>query len=86
MDEPRKKYWITGARNAAKLLTRKCITCKKLRSKPLKQLEGQLPSLRVATGLPAFTNTAMHMFGPIRIRMNRKTRKEAQVIIFTCMI
>ena len=27
----------------------------------------------------------MDMFGPIQIRMNRKTRKEAQVIIFTCM-
>ncbi|XP_028417495.1 uncharacterized protein LOC114541894 [Dendronephthya gigantea] len=83
--EARKKYWIIGIRNAAKKLTNKCITCKKLRSKPLEQIEGQLRSLRVAMGLPAFTITAMDMFGPIQIRMNRKTCKEAQVIIFTCM-
>ena len=79
------KEVLVGIRNAAKKLTSKCITCKKLRSKPLEQIEGQLPSLRVATGLPAFTNTAMDMFGPIQIKMNRKTRKEAQIIIFTCM-
>jgi hypothetical protein len=36
-------------------------------------------------GLPAFTNTAMDMFGPIQIKINRKTCKEAQIIIFTCM-
>ena len=51
----------------------------------MEKSEGQLPSLRVATGQLAFTNTAMDIFGPIQIRMNRKTRKEAQVIIFTCM-
>ena len=83
--ETRKKYWIVGIQNAAKKLTSKCITCKKLRNKPLEQIEGQLPSPLVATGLPAFTNTAMDMFGPIQIKMNRKTRKEAQIIIFTCM-
>ena len=83
--ETRKKFWIIGVRSAAKQLNNKCITCKKLRSKPMEQLEGQLPSLRVATGLPAFTNTAMDMFGPVHIKMNRKTRVEAQVIIFTCM-
>lgn len=83
--EARKKYWIIGVQSTAKQLTKKCITCRKLRRKPLEQLEGQLPSLRVATEQPAFANTAMDMFGPIQIRMNRKTRKEAQVIIFTCM-
>ena len=83
--EARKKYWIIGVQSTAKQLTNKCIVCRKLRRKPLEQLEGQLPSLLTAAGLPAFTNTAMDMFGPMQIRMNRKTRKEAQVIIFTCM-
>lgn len=46
---------------------------------------GQIPSLRVATGYQAFANTALDMFGPIQIRVNRKTLKEAQVVIFTCM-
>jgi hypothetical protein len=46
---------------------------------------GQVPSLRVAAGFPAFTNTALDMFGPLQIKLNRKTLKEAHVIIFTCM-
>ena len=52
---------------------------------PLEQIMGHLPSLRVASGLPPFCNTAMDMFGPFHIRLNRKTLKEAQVITFTCM-
>jgi hypothetical protein len=46
---------------------------------------GHLPSFRVAAGQPPFCNTAMDMFGPFHIRLNRKTLKEAQVIILTCM-
>ena len=45
---------------------------------------GQLPSLRVAAGFPPFSNTAMDMFGPLQIRLNRRTLQEAQVVIFTC--
>ena len=69
----------------AKHLTAKCVTCKKLRRKPLEQLMGQLPKLRVAVGLPAFSNMAIAMFGPLQMRVGRKTLKEAHAIIFTCM-
>lgn len=85
MHETKKRFWIIGLRRAAKLLTRKCITCRKLRKKPLEQLMGQVTSLRVAAGFPPFTNTALDMFGPLQIKINRKTMKDAQVIIFTCM-
>ena len=57
MYEARKKFWIVGLR----LLTRKCITCRKIRGKALEQLMGQLPSLRVAPGFPPFCNTALDM-------------------------
>ena len=63
----------------------KCVTCRKLRKRPLNQLLGQIPNLRVAAGFPAFSNTAMDIFGPVQIKLGRKTLKEAQVIIFTCM-
>ena len=69
----------------AKSLTAKCIICRKLRKKPLDQLMGQIPSLRVATDFPPFSNTAIDMFGPLHVKRNRKTLKEAQVVIFTCM-
>lgn len=85
MHEARKKFWIIGLRDMSKHLTNECITCRKLRKKPLDQLMGQIPSLRVAAGFPAFSNTAIDMFGPVHIRLNRKTLKEAQVVIFTCM-
>lgn len=49
----------------SKALTAKCITCRKLRKKPLDQLMGQILSLRVATGFPPFSNTAIDMFGPL---------------------
>ena len=69
MHEARKKFWIIGLRGMAKHLTKKCIICRKLRTPPLEQLMGQLPSLRVATGLPPFSNTAIDMFGPFHIRL-----------------
>ena len=83
--ESRKRFWIVGVRHMAKHLTGKCVTCKKLRKKPLEQLMGQIPKLRVAAAFPAFSNTAIDMFGPLQVRLGRKTLKEAQVIIFTCM-
>ena len=66
--EARRKYWIIGVRSMSKALTSKCITCRKLRKKPLDQLMGQIPSLRVAAGFPPFSNTAIDMFGPLHIK------------------
>ena len=83
--EGRRSYWIIGVRNMSKALTAKCIICRKLRKKPLDQLMGRIPSLRVAAGFPPFCNTAIDMFGPLHIKLNRKTLKEAQVVIFACM-
>lgn len=85
MYEARRTFWIIGLRSTAKFLTGKCVTCRRLRKKPLEQLMGQLPSLRVAAGFPPFTHTAIDMFGPIQIKLNRRTLKEAQIAIFTCM-
>ena len=39
--------------------------------------------LNIAVGYPAFSNTTIDMFGPLKIRISRKTLKEAKVIIFT---
>ena len=84
MHEARRTFWIIGLRKMAKAVVSKCVVCQKLCKKPLDQLMGQLPSLRVAAGFPPFSNTAMDMFGPLQIRLNRRTLQEAQVVIFTC--
>ncbi|XP_048586852.1 uncharacterized protein LOC125570079 [Nematostella vectensis] len=40
---------------------------------------------RVVVQSPAFYCTGIDMFGPIQIRLNRKTLKEAQAVIFVCI-
>ena len=78
--ESSKRFWIVGVQNMAKKVTGKCPTCKKSQS----QIMSQILRLNIAAGLPVFSNTAIDMFGPLQIRINRKTLKEAQEIIFTC--
>lgn len=46
---------------------------------------GQIPALRVAAGFQPFSNTAIDMFRPLHIKLNWKTLKENQVVIFACM-
>ena len=46
---------------------------------------GQIPKIRVAAGLTAFSDTAIDMFGPLKIRLGRKTLKEPHAITFTCL-
>ena len=74
--ESRERFWIVGVRHMAKHLTGKCVTCKKLWKKPLEQLMGQIPKLRVAAGFPAFSNTAIDMFGPLRYDLDEKRWKK----------
>ena len=62
-----------------------CVTCRKLKKKTLEQLIGQILGLRPTEGCPVFTLTAIDMFGTVHVRLNRRTLKEAHVIIFTCM-
>ena len=79
--EARRTLWIIGLRKMAKSVVSKCVDWRKQRKKPLQQLMGQLPSLRVAAGFPPFSNTAIAMFGPLQFRLNRKTLRDAQVVI-----
>ena len=69
----------------AKNIVSRCVGCRKLRKKPLDQLMGQLPSIRVApaAGFPLFSDTALNIFGPLQVKLNRRKLREAQVIIFT---
>ena len=56
----------------AKHFTGRCVTCKKLRTKPLQQLMGHIPKLRVVVGFGACSNTAINIFGPLQIRVGWK--------------
>ena len=84
MHEARRTLWIIGLRKMANSVVSKCVDCRKLRKKSLQHLMSQLPSLRVAAGFPPISNTAMDMFGPLQVRLNRRTLQDAQVVNFTC--
>ena len=84
LHEARRALWIIALRKMAKSVVSKCVDCRKLCKKPLQHLMGQLPSLRVAAGFPPISNTAMDMFGPLQVRLNRRTLRGAQVVNFTC--
>ena len=77
MHEARRTLWIIGLRKMAKSVVSKCVDCRKLH---LQHLMGQLPSLRVAAGFPPISNTAMDMFGPLQVKLNRRTLQDAQVV------
>lgn len=84
MHEARQKFWIIWLRKMHKAVLSECVVCWKLHRKPLDQLMGQIPSLRVTAGFPPFSNTAIDMFGPLQIWLNQRTLEETQVVIFTC--
>ena len=65
--EARKIFWIIGLHRMAKTVTSKCVTCRKLRKRPLNQLMGQIPNLRVAPGFPAFSTLLWTCSGQYRL-------------------
>ena len=76
-------YWIIGMSSAISSIIHKCITCRKLRSKPQQQRMAILPKDRVEPA-PPFTYSAVDYFGPFSVKERRKEVKRYGVI-FTCM-
>ena len=46
---------------------------------------GADPILTSGSRFSTLLNTAIDMFGPLHIKLNRKTVKEAEIVIFACM-
>ncbi|XP_055543807.1 uncharacterized protein LOC129729321 [Wyeomyia smithii] len=81
----RLRYWITGARNLAKIVVRNCITCVKARPKLLEQFMSELPSSRVTASRP-FSTTGIDYWGPILLKPSHRRAgpKKAFVAVFVC--
>ncbi|XP_044753725.1 uncharacterized protein LOC123313086 [Coccinella septempunctata] len=84
LNELRQKYWILNARSALKSVLKMCNKCKRERSKPAPPLMGQIPDVRLKKGNRAFVNTGMDYFGPIMVKIGRRTEKRWGVL-FTCL-
>ena len=56
-----------------------------MRKRACEQRMRQLPSYRTDASNPVFAKTALDLFGPFEVKVERKTIKEAWCCIFTCM-
>jgi hypothetical protein len=81
-------YWIVGGYKVVSKEIHSCVTCKKLRGRPLEQQMADLPADRMEIGAP-FTNVGFDVFGPWEVH-TRRTRGGAAKskrwgLVFTCL-
>ena len=76
---------MIGLRDIARNHVKACIPCKLMRKRACEQRMRQLPSYRTDASNPVFAKTALDLFGPFEVKVERKTIKEAWCCIFTCM-
>ena len=79
------KFWVPGARRLIKGVKQRCVSCRKMFSRPQHQLMGPVNPERLKPS-PAFHNTALDLFGPFLIKdtVKRRTKTKAYGVLFTC--
>ena len=77
------EYYITGVKQLARTICRRCVTCRKVAAKAHHQLMGQLPAARLAQ-VPPFTTTGIDFAGPFEIKTS-KLRKAPTEKGFLCV-
>ncbi|XP_055912003.1 uncharacterized protein LOC129946017 [Eupeodes corollae] len=63
----RTKYWILNLKRSVKKYIHKCVICFRFKAKPMQQLMGNLPAVRVRVSRP-FTHTGVDYAGPIEVK------------------
>lgn len=84
----RKRYWITGARQLAKNIIRKCPTCFRQRMTGSEQLMASLPNIRT-TPKRAFSKIGVDYAGPVMVRssLGRLPKlTKAWIAVFVCLV
>ncbi|XP_024123270.2 uncharacterized protein LOC112143483 [Oryzias melastigma] len=80
----REKFWIPQADSAIRKILSKCVTCKRVLSKPGQQRMANLPQDRLVPDKPPFSNVGIDYFGPFDAKCGRSTVKRYGVL-FTCL-
>ena len=82
----RTKFWIVKLLKLVKSIRTNCVICKKLDKKLHEQVMGKLPIERLKPA-PAWTYTALDLFGPFKIKdeVKKRTTGKAYGIIFNCL-
>ena len=80
--EVRKRFWVIGARKAAKKIIKECMRCAK---KKWTELQVELPPFHPSRSvtLRAFMEVGVDHAGPFRLRQGRST-VEAHVLVIAC--
>ena len=86
----RESYWITSATCLTRKVLHDCLYCKRQRIKPHAPYMSDLPKERLAIGEKPFTYTGIDYFGPITVKLSKKTRLNPALakrygVIFTCL-
>ena len=82
--ETRKGFWIIKGRSSVRRVLSKCITCRKLHSRPETQIMSSLPADRVNPDEAPFTTVGVDYFGPFIIKRARSDHKRYGCL-FTCL-
>jgi hypothetical protein len=84
----RTRYSIQGGRATVRKRIKSCVTCRRLRPKPLVTREGPLPDFRVPSepdSVIPFEVTAIDCAGPYEVPVGRgHARKKMYLLILTC--
>lgn len=80
----RQKYWIINARKEINSVLRNCLTCFKVRPKPISQIMGDIPAARLEPKRP-FSIVGLDYAGPLEIKQSTR-RNAALVKGYVCLI
>ena len=80
----RKRYWIIGVTRVARSVVFKCIFRRQIRAKAEQQHMAPLPPTRLIPA-PPFTNCAVDLFGPYKVRIRPRVLMPVWGVIITCL-
>ncbi|KAL0150553.1 hypothetical protein M9458_054146 [Cirrhinus mrigala] len=73
--EIRRYYWILRGREAVRRFQRDCPECQRWRAQPAIPKMADLPSARLQLYKPAFHSCGVDCFGPLLVKIGRRTEK-----------
>lgn len=82
--EIRKKFWTPQIRQVLRKIVASCFTCRKNNAKPVPPIMGSLPIDRLEPYIRPFKYTGLDYFGPINVKIGRRTEKR-WIALFTCL-
>ena len=85
LNELRQRVWVLNGRAAVRRSWTNCQFCKNQRSLPAVPIMAGLPKARLTPTVRPFSTCGMDYFGPMDVRIGRRTEKRYGVL-FTCMV